>query len=94
MENYIPNIIGIGDFQKKASVYLKRLKGAFREGLLVSHNKPQAVLMSLDRYEELRRLEDEQARETEEVTQLIAKGDEEYSQKKTVKARSLKQFLD
>lgn len=44
--------------------------------------------MSLDRYEELRRLEEQQAREIEDVKQVVAQGDEEFSQKKTIKGRS------
>ena len=94
MEKYIPNMIGICDFQKRASSYLKKIKEQKREGILVSHNKPQAVLMSLQRYQELRQLEEEKNHEFEEVLQIVTKGNDEFNQGKTIKAKSMKRLLD
>lgn len=86
-------MIGIGEFQKNASSLLKRLQGSQREGLIVSHNKPQAIIMSLDRYEELKRFEENCRAEEEEVLGIVQQGNEEFKSDKTFRAKSLKAFL-
>ena len=92
MDKYLPNIVGIGDFQKKAAHYLKKMKGK-QESVLVSHNKPQAVLMSLERYEELRALENARLEEEDDILEIVAHGNEEFKQGLTRKAKSLKDFM-
>lgn len=63
-----------------------------KEGFIVSHNEPKAVLMSLNRYEQLKNLEEAKLAEEEEVLEMVAQGDKEYEEKKTVTAKSLKNF--
>lgn len=94
MDKYIPNIIGIGEFQKNASSFLKNFQQKHREGLIVSHNKPQAVIMSLKRYEELRSLEEAFCKEEEEIVQIVKEGTEEYKSRNTHTTKSMKAFLD
>lgn len=93
MENFTPKIIGIGEFQKKTSHFLKELKNK-KESFLVSHNKPQAVIMSLDRYATLRSLEEESLEEIKEVLSIVEEGNQEFEQGKTIKAKSMRELLD
>lgn len=86
-------MIGIGEFQKQAALYLKKMKGHKEESVLVSHNKPQAIVMSLERYEELKSLEVARDREINEVHHLVADGNEEYERGQTIKAKSLRHLL-
>lgn len=93
MEKNLLNMIGIGEFQKQAAAYLKKIKGHKQESILVSHNKPQAIVMSLERYEELRSLEVAKEQEINEVLDLVSAGNEEYDRGQTIKAKSMRHLL-
>ncbi|GEM_PF-3151852 len=58
MRHYTPSIIGAGDLQRKAATILREVARSERESLIVTHNNPQAVIMSIPRYEALRALEE------------------------------------
>lgn len=58
MGNYLPKIIGMGEFQKWGAQILKKFKKDLTEAILFSHNKPMAVILSLTRYNELRKIEE------------------------------------
>lgn len=58
MKKAIPYVIGIGQLQREASSVIKEVSLKHEEGFIVSHNEPQAVLMSLKRYTRLKALEE------------------------------------
>jgi len=89
----IPYLIGVGDLQRKASSVIREITDKHGEGFVVSHNEPQAVLISLKRYEALKALEDAKYTEEEDILKNIQAGDEEFAMGKTKKAKSLKDFL-
>lgn len=81
MKEFIPYIIGIGELQRRAAGVIKEVDSRHEEGFIVSHNEPQAVLMSLKRYKKLRTLEKARQCEEEEILALVEVGDREYEQK-------------
>jgi prevent-host-death family protein len=93
MKESIPYIIGIGELQRKASEVIKKLDSLNREGFIVSHNEPKAVLMSLKRYEKLKLFEEARRVEEEEVLALVKGGDREYERGETKKLKSLKELI-
>jgi len=58
MPKAILNIIGISELQRKTPAILKTIAQSDRESLVVTHNVPQVVMMSIDRYEALKARED------------------------------------
>lgn len=57
---HTPETVSLSDLAKKASSYIARLvEGTSRQLLVLRHNKPAAVVMSIERYEELSRLIEE-----------------------------------
>lgn len=58
MKKYIPRLIGAGELQKKTAVILKEIAASKEESVVVTHNQPQVVIMSIQRYEKLKSLED------------------------------------
>ena len=93
MKKAVPYIIGIGELQRQASSVIKEVETKHEEGFIVSHNEPQAVLMSLKRYTQLKALEEVRRIEEDEVLAIIHAGDREYERGETKKAKSLKEFL-
>ena len=93
MKQSVPYIIGIGELQRQAATVFKKLSSKHGEGFVVSHNEPKAVLMTLERYEKLSRLEQAKRLEEHEVLALIAEGDHEFETGKTRTAKSLKEFV-
>jgi prevent-host-death family protein len=93
MKKAIPYLIGVGDLQRRASAVIREVAEKHGEGFVVSHNEPQAVLVSLKRYETLKALEEAKRVEEEDILGIIQAGDEEFDSGKTKKARSLKEFL-
>lgn len=93
MKPVVPELIGIGQLQRATTQTIRKVSQGKEEAFIVSHNKPQAVLLSLTRYEELKGLEEAKAREEEEVLAVVAGGDEEFEQGKTVTKRSLRELL-
>lgn len=93
MKKAIPYIVGIGQLQRQASSVIKALDHKYEEGFIVSHNEPQAVILSLKRYQELKDLEKAKSLEEDEVLALVRLGDEEYARGETRKVKSLKELL-
>lgn len=58
MRQYIPTIIGAGELQRKTATVLKRVASDEQESFVVTHNVPQIVMMSIERYTQLKALED------------------------------------
>lgn len=92
MKKHVPFIIGMGQVQRELTHILREIEEE-KEGFIVSHNQPRAVLMSLKRYERLKALEEARFKEEEEILEAVAKGDQEFEEGKTVKAKSLKSLL-
>ena len=92
MKKAIPYIIGVGELQREASSVLKAVK-KHQEGIVVSHNQPQAVLISLERYARFKALEEAKRLEEDDVLETVATGDDEYAAGTTKKAKSLKDLL-
>lgn len=92
MKKYIPYLIGIGELQRQASSVIQEVEDK-EEGFIVSHNEPQAVLLSLKRYAALKALEEAKRLEEDDVLALVAKGDEEFETGKMPKIKSLKELL-
>ncbi|MBI2464234.1 type II toxin-antitoxin system Phd/YefM family antitoxin [Candidatus Peregrinibacteria bacterium] len=57
MSKYILRIIGSGDFQKNAAKIIKEVAKSEKESIVVTRNNPQIVIMSIDRYEKLKAIE-------------------------------------
>ncbi len=93
MDKYTPQIYGIAEFQKQGSALIKKVMGQKKESFIVSHNKPQVVIMSLKRYDELRKIEEDYLKEEDDVLQVVSRGDEEFLLGKTIKVKSMKSFL-
>ncbi len=93
MKKAIPYIIGVGELQRKASEIIKQVDAKHEEGFIVSHNQPQAVIMSLKRYQQLKMLEEAKKLEEEEVLAIVKAGEAEYERGKTRKLKSLKDLL-
>ena len=90
MKRNIPYLIGMGELQRHAADIIRRLHSRHKEGFVVSHNEPQAVLMSLNRYEQLTAHEEARKKEEDEVLAIIQESDEAYRQGKTKILKSLK----
>lgn len=58
MKRYIPRLIGAGELQKKTAVILKEVAASEEESVVITHNQPQVVIMSIQRYEKLKSFED------------------------------------
>jgi prevent-host-death family protein len=93
MRKAVPYIVGIGELQRQASFVIKRIRSRHGEGFIVSHNEPKAVLISLERYERLKALENAKSIEEEDVLAIMAKGDREYEKGQTLRLSSLKKLL-
>lgn len=92
MKKVIPNIIGVGQLQRQVATVIKLIQDR-EEAFIVSHNEPQAVMMSLARYQELMNLEEKRRDEEDDILNVVRAGDLEYKTGKTVKIRSLKSLL-
>lgn len=89
----LPYLIGIGELQRQASSVIKKVDAMRGEGFIVSHNEPRAVLMSLQRYEILRLLEENRRMEEADVLAIVEAGDDEFSTGKTNKSMILKDYI-
>lgn len=58
MKRYVPRLIGAGELQKKTAVILKEVAASEEESVVITHNQPQVVIMSIQRYEKLKSFED------------------------------------
>ena len=58
MPQYTPNIIGAGELQRNVATILRNVAQSEQESFVVTHNKPNVVIMSVARYEELKALEE------------------------------------
>lgn len=92
MKKYVPFIIGIGQVQRELTPILREIEEK-KEGFIVSHNEPKAVLMSLKRYEQLKGMEEARAKEEEEILDIVSRGDKEFTEGKTITTKSLKTLL-
>jgi len=92
MKKAIPYIIGIGELQRKAADIIKSVESE-QEGFIVSHNQPQAVLMSLKRYQQLKSLEEAKKLEEGEVLAIVRAGDLEFEKGQTKRLKNLKELL-
>lgn len=90
MKGTVPELIGMGQLQRETTQTIRKVAREGQEAFIVSHNKPQAVLMSLERYKILKALEEAKAREEVEILAIVAQGDEEFAQGKTVTKASMK----
>lgn len=90
--SFIPETVSITDVQRKAPEVLRGLHRSRGARVIMSHNKPAAVLMSPAAYhalmEELRH-----ARELAEVRQIIAEGDADLKAGRTIRAKSLSEAM-
>jgi len=77
----IPDTITVTDFQRKAADVLKHLDEKNGIKVIMSHNKPQGVLMSTSVYK--------QVQEEADVKRIIAEGEVDLLSGQTVKATSL-----
>lgn len=93
MKKAIPYIIGIGELQRQAASVIKTVDLKHSEGFIVSHNEPQAVLMSLKRYAQLKALEEVKRLEEDEVLEIVNRGDEEFEKSETNKLKSLRELF-
>lgn len=58
MAKYVPNIIGTGELQRNAAAVVKEVAMSNEESFVVTNNEPRIVIMSIQRYQELKALED------------------------------------
>ena len=86
-------MIGVGKLQRQISVIISSFSEDPEESFVVSNNQPKAVLMGLERYEELRCLEAAREKEELEVLAVVEKGDQEFKMGRTVKSKSLKELM-
>ena len=75
--------------QRETKSVVRELDRNGDECILSVREKPAAVLMSLARYEILRTLEDMKRREEDEILEVVARGDREYEEGRTIKASSM-----
>jgi len=52
---YVPNIVSSSDLQRKSGKIIDRVKESTQPYIVVRNNKPQAVILAIDEYEELKR---------------------------------------
>ncbi len=52
---YVPNIISTSDLQRKSGKVIDQVKESAQPYIVVRNNKPQAVIISIDGYEELKK---------------------------------------
>lgn len=52
---YVPNIISTSDLQRKSGKIIDLVKESAQPYIVVRNNKPQAVILAIDEYEELKR---------------------------------------
>ncbi len=60
MATYIPQLVGAGELQKNASSVIKKIAESSEESVIVNRNIPVVVIMSIQRYEQLRAHEEHQ----------------------------------
>lgn len=58
MPKYTPTIIGTGQLQRHTAQVLNSIAKSSSESFVVTNNRPTAVLMSIERYEKLKALEE------------------------------------
>jgi len=75
--------------QRETKSVVRELDRNGDECILSVREKPAAVLMSLSRYEALRTLEEMQRNEEDEILDVVANGNREYRDGKTVKVASM-----
>ena len=52
---YIPSIVSASDLQRRSGKVIDRVKESSQPYIVVRNNKPQAVILSIDQYEELKK---------------------------------------
>ncbi len=86
---FIPRIIGMAKLQRQTKSVVRELDRSGGEYILSVRENPMAVIMSLSRYETLRSLEEMKRQEENEVLDIVAQGNREYKNRKTIRASSL-----
>ena len=56
---YVPNIISTSDLQRKSGKVIDQVKESTQPYIVVRNNKPQAVIIGIDQYEELKKKQEE-----------------------------------
>jgi len=56
---YLPHIVSASDLQRQSGKVIDRVKESTQPYLVVRNNKPQAVILSIGQYEELKRKQKE-----------------------------------
>ena len=56
---YVPNIISTSDLQRKSGKVIDQVKESTYPYIVVRNNKPQAVIIGIDQYEELKKKQEE-----------------------------------
>ena len=52
---YLPQVVSTSDLQRRSGRVIDRVKESTQPYFVVRNNKPQAVILSVDQYEELKR---------------------------------------
>mgnify|MGYP001576820565 CR=1 FL=1 len=93
IKNGIPNIIGIGALQRKASEVIEKIEKSGEEGFVASHNKIRVVIINLSQYKEFTAFREATKKEEDEILEIVAQGNREYKEGTTIKKKTLKELM-
>lgn len=85
---YTPNTVSISEFQRGAGKLVDRIRESTQPYFIIRNNKPEAVILPIEEYEELRRM-----KEDKEAYEDVEQGMREYREGKAIKARSLRDLI-
>lgn len=85
---YTPNTVSISDFQRGAGKLVDRIRESTQPYFIMRNNKPEAVILPIEEYEEYQRVKSEA-----EAVADIHQGMKEYREGKAVLLKSLKDLI-
>ncbi len=85
---YSPNTISISEFQRGAGKLIDRIRESTQPYFVIRNNIPEAVIIPIKEYEELRRM-----KEDKEAYEDVEQGMREYREGKAILLKSLKDLV-
>ena len=85
---YTPNTVSISEFQRGAGKLVDRIRESTQPYFIIRNNKPEAVILPIEEYEELKKIKSEREAYVE-IQQSI----KESKQGKAIKLSSLRNLV-
>lgn len=85
---YAPNTVSISEFQRGAGKLVDRIRESTQPYFIIRNNKPEAVILPIEEYEEYQKIKSER-----EAYREIQQSIKEYKQGKAIKLSSLRDLV-